>query len=67
MTDMSGSSVSYHQDGKKLAIKVPVVVADTADIIVKVELAEPWNTSAVVPVEHDKGWLSPQPGFGVKQ
>jgi len=25
-------------------------------VIIKIELAEPWNTSAVVPAELDRGW-----------
>lgn len=57
MTDLNGNSVSYVQDDKKLAIKVPPAAPDTVDVIIKVELVEPWNTSAVVPVEFDKGLL----------
>ncbi|HUA15639.1 MAG TPA: alpha-L-fucosidase [Verrucomicrobiae bacterium] len=57
MTDLKGNSVSYNQNDLYIRIKLPSVAADTVDRIVKVELAEPWNTSAVVPVEPDKGWL----------
>lgn len=38
-------------------IKVPPVAADPVDVIIKVELADPWNTSAVVPVEFEKGLI----------
>lgn len=67
MSEISGSAVSYSRDDHKLAIKIPVAVANPIDVIIKIELAEPWNTDAVVPVEVDKGWFHPQPGFGVKQ
>jgi thioester reductase-like protein len=55
ITNLTGDSVSYNQDDTHTRIKVPSVAADTVDVIIKVELAEPWNTSAVVPVEFDKG------------
>jgi alpha-L-fucosidase len=67
ITDLHGNSVPYSQDDKKLTIKVPPIATETADEIIKVELADPWNTDAVVPVEYDKGWFSPQISFGVKQ
>lgn len=51
MTDLRGNLVSYHQDGRYTKIKVPSVPSDTVDVIIKIELAKPWNTSAVVPVE----------------
>jgi len=57
VTDLNGNSVSYAQDDKNLAIKVPSAAPDTVDVIIKIELAEPWNSSAVVPVEFDKGLL----------
>jgi hypothetical protein len=57
MTDLNGNSVSYNQDDKHTTIKVPSSGADTVDVIIKIELAEPWNSSAVVPVEFDKGLL----------
>jgi alpha-L-fucosidase len=56
MTNLGGDSVSYSQDDRYTRIKLPPVAAATVDRIVKVELADPWNTSAVVPVEFDKGW-----------
>jgi alpha-L-fucosidase len=55
ITDLKGNPVSYEQGNARLAINVPVGAPDTVDVIIKVELAEPWNTSAVVPVEYDKG------------
>jgi alpha-L-fucosidase len=57
ITDLNGNSVSYSEHDEKLAIKVPPVATGTVDVIIKVELAEPWNSSAVVPVEFDKGLL----------
>jgi alpha-L-fucosidase len=53
VTDLNGNSVSYSQDDKSIALKVPGVAANTVDTIIKVELAEPWNTSAVVPVKSE--------------
>lgn len=55
-TDLKGNTVSYEVGKDKLMLKIPAVTSDTVDVIVKIELAEPWNTSAVVPVEYDKGW-----------
>lgn len=66
MTDLSGIAVPYTQDDKHTSIKL-LSTADAIDTIIKVELAEPWNTSSVVPVESDQGWFSPQSSFGVKQ
>ena len=66
MTDMNGIPVPYTQDDKHTSIKL-LSTADTIDTIIRVELAEPWNTSSVVPVEIDQGWFSPQSSFGVKQ
>lgn len=55
VTDLHGNPVSYNQDNKYTRIAVSPVAADTVDTIIKIELAEPWDTSAVVPVESDKG------------
>jgi len=55
VTDLNGHAISYSQDQSNTRIKVPSVTADTVDLIIKIELSEPWNTSAVVPVEFDKG------------
>jgi alpha-L-fucosidase len=51
VTDLEGNPVSYSQDAKNIALHVPPVAADMVDTIIKLELAEPWNTSAVVPVQ----------------
>ena len=66
MTDMRDNAISYVQDEKRTSIKLPPQ-ADSVDLIIKVELAQPWDTNAVVPVAMDKGWLAAQPGLGVKQ
>jgi len=50
-TELNGNSISYSQDGKSIVLKVPSVRADTIDTIIKIELAEAWNTSAVVLVK----------------
>lgn len=57
MATLTGDSVSYEQDERHTKIKVPPAEADVVDVIVKIELAEPWDTSAVVPVDSDKGLL----------
>lgn len=57
ITQFDGGSVSYTQDNRMLSVKVPSVAGDKVDVILKIELAEPWDTSAVVPVEADKGLL----------
>ena len=53
VTELNRNSVSYSQDDKSIALKVPPVAADTVDTIIKLELAEPWDTSAVVPVKSE--------------
>lgn len=67
MTSLNGDSVSFTQYDKYIRITAPPAKEGTVDVIVKVELAEPWSTNAVVPVEFDKGWFSPQVGLGVRQ
>lgn len=67
MSDMAGKPVEYIQGDQRVSIHLQPETQDEVDRIIKIELAEPWNTNAVVPVEADKGWLSPQPNFGVKQ
>jgi alpha-L-fucosidase len=57
ITDLSGKSISYSQEKDKLVIKMPAVASDTVDLILKVELAEGWNTSTVIPVQPGKGLL----------
>jgi alpha-L-fucosidase len=66
MTDLEGSAISYSQDSRYTRVKLPAVANDT-DQVIRIELAEPWDTSAVVPVEFDKGWFFPQGSLGVKQ
>lgn len=66
-TSLNGDPVSFRQDDKYTSITVPPAATGAVDVIVKVELAKPWSTSAVVPVEFDKGWFHPQSGFGVRQ
>ena len=53
VTDLNGNSVPYSQDDKSIALKVHPGAAGTVDAIIKLELAEPWNTSAVVPVKSE--------------
>lgn len=69
VTDMAGNSIAaYTQTNEKLSIQLLTATQpDLIDSILKIELAEPWNTDAVLPVEVDKGWFHPQPGLGVKQ
>ena len=54
ITDLKGNRISYQQDDGKVSITVPDA-ADGIDEILNVELADPWSSSAVVPVELDKG------------
>ena len=51
VTDLKGNSISYSQDDRNIDLKVPTSAADAVDTIIKLELAQPWDTSAVVPVE----------------
>ena len=67
MTDMAGNPIPYLQDKREISFQLPTATQDLIDNIVRIELAEPWNTDAVIPVDVDKGWFHPQPGFGVKQ
>ena len=55
ITNLSGGAIPYTQDDKFTRIKVPFVAPDTIDVIIRIELADPWSSSAVVPVEFDKG------------
>ena len=49
-TVLNGSAVGYRQDEKNLTITLPAISSGTIDSIIKLELAEPWTSSAVVPV-----------------
>ncbi|MBV9181469.1 MAG: alpha-L-fucosidase [Acidobacteria bacterium] len=51
MTSMDGTFVSYLEHDDKLSITVPGSIGDAIDMIVKIDLAEQWNTNAVVAVE----------------
>jgi len=57
ISTLNNKPVSFSQDRQYTRIKVPSI-PDSIDTIVKVELAQPWNSPAVVPVEYDKGWLN---------
>jgi hypothetical protein len=39
----------------------------SGDLIIKVELAEPWNSNRALAVEVDRGLFFLPSGFGVKQ
>lgn len=67
MSDMAGRPVAYSQASEKISIQLQTSTQDVVDQIIKIELAEPWNTEAVVPVEVDKGWFHPETSLGVKQ
>lgn len=67
MNDMAGNPVVYNQGNEKISIQLQTSTQDVVDQIIKIELAEPWSTDAVVPVEVDKGWFHPEASFGVKQ
>jgi alpha-L-fucosidase len=57
VTSLKGDHVAYNQDHRYIRIKVSTSAARAVDVIIKIELAQPWDTSAVVPVEFDKGLL----------
>jgi len=67
MSDMAGHPVAYSQGNEKISVQLQTATQDVVDQIIKIELAEPWSTDAVVPVEADKGWFHPEAAFGVKQ
>jgi alpha-L-fucosidase len=47
---LSGGEVQFRQTEKVLSVDVPESAAEAMDTIVKLQLAEPWKTEAVVPV-----------------
>lgn len=50
-TVIHGGDVPFEQSAQTLTFNVPLGSQDSTDTILKLELAEPWTTSAVVPVE----------------
>jgi alpha-L-fucosidase len=48
---LNGGEVAVEQDAQTMSFKLPEMKPETFDLILKLELAEPWTTSAVVPVE----------------
>lgn len=49
-TMLQGGDVPFEQSGQTLTLRLPVIPADAIDTILKLQLAEPWTSSAVVPV-----------------
>jgi alpha-L-fucosidase len=49
-TLLQGGDVPFEQSAQSLTLTLPASSPDAIDTIVKLELAEPWTTSAVVPV-----------------
>jgi alpha-L-fucosidase len=49
-TVLHGADVAFQQNEQTLTLTLPASAAEAIDTIVKLELAEPWTTSAVVPV-----------------
>jgi len=47
---LHGADVAFEQTALTLTLKLPQGSTDAIDTVVKLELAEPWTTSAVVPV-----------------
>lgn len=48
---LHGSQLQIAQSGHDLKISVPAASVDSMDTVLKLELEQPWTTSAVVPVE----------------
>lgn len=57
VTTLDGRPVQYDSNKEATTIQVPAVAQDAVDVIIKIELAQPWTSDAVLPVEADKGWL----------
>jgi alpha-L-fucosidase len=47
---LNGLALQFEQNDRQLIVTLPAGSLDAVDTIVKLELAEPWTTSAVVPV-----------------
>jgi alpha-L-fucosidase len=45
-----GSDIAFEQSAQTLILSLPRGSSDTIDTVVKLELAEPWTTSTVIPV-----------------
>ena len=49
-TAFHGSDIAFEQSAQTFILTLPPGSTDTIDTVVKLELAEPWTTSAVIPV-----------------
>jgi alpha-L-fucosidase len=49
-TVLHGADVAFQQTPQALKLNLPPISQDAIDTVVRLELAEPWTTSAVVPV-----------------
>ena len=49
---LGGRQLQFKQDGQRLTIELPADATDDLDTILKLQLQQPWDTSAVVPVPH---------------
>jgi len=47
---LRGTDVAFEQGAQTLILSLPPGSTDRIDTVVKLELAEPWTTSAVIPV-----------------
>jgi hypothetical protein len=47
---LQGGAVSFQQTDARLSLTLPPTPPDAVDTVIRLELAEPWITSAVVPV-----------------
>ena len=53
VTSIRGEYFAYRQDDQNITITLPAISTETIDAIVKLELAAPWNTLAVVPARNE--------------
>jgi alpha-L-fucosidase len=47
---LNGPALKFQQDTTTLTLNLPPIAPETTDTILKLELSEPWTTSAVIPV-----------------
>ena len=47
---LNGPALQFQQDTTTLTLNLPPIAPETTDTILKLELSEPWTTSAVIPV-----------------